>query len=240
MTDLTRVPMKATWLAAADDTTKKAGAVRALVSAYGTKYRIGYATFHTIEMGAFAASLEAQDAIPLFWMHGWDWTDQAPVGDATGEESAAEGGLVLDGSLYADLDPEVARLHRATVNGAIREWSIGYRVLASRRDPADDMHEFVTEAELLEASLVLRGANPDTKTLQVASARGVHRITTASGAVVETDDDDLVARLTLAAPAVPITGAPPAEIPTDRLASLLGRKAVREMFGDALAGNPTN
>lgn len=146
---------------------EKPGTVKALVSAYGVKYRIGYARWHTIEAGAFADSIAAQGTIPLFWQHSWQYTEQAPIGHGAASESDA--GLEIDGELYVAEDPTVARLHMAMVNKAIREWSIGYRVIAQRVDPDDDTHFFVTEGELLEASSVLRGANPATETLKVAS-----------------------------------------------------------------------
>lgn len=146
---------------------KAAGTVKALVSAYGVKYRIGWSTWHTIEAGAFAKSIAEQAAIPLFWQHAWSYTEQMPIGHGTATEEAR--GLVIEGEEYVD-DPEVARLHRAQMAGAINEWSIGYRVLAMRADPDDDTHYYVTEGELLEASSVLRGANPATETLQVAGA----------------------------------------------------------------------
>lgn len=237
-----RVPMTARFLAADDDDAARPGHVRAVVSAYGVKYRIGWALWHTIEMGAFAASIaELEGIIPLFWMHGWDWTDQMPVGDALASEDDDEAGLVVDGGLYVDLDPEVARLHRAAKNKAIREWSIGYRVIASRRDTNDEAHEFVTEAELLEASLVLRGANPETRTLEVAAApapAGMTRVTTPAGVVVETADADLIAALTHS-PAP--SGAPvPASSDPDDAADRLAMSSVLEVFGDALADdNPT-
>ena len=150
-------------VAAAD---KAKGTVKALVSAYNVKYRIGYATWHTIEAGAFADAAASEDPVPLFWMHGWSWTDQFPVG--VGYASETDDGLVIDGQMYIS-DPEVARLHAALLDGALPEWSIGYRVVETRLDPDDDRHYFVTKAELLEASSVLEGANPATQTLEVAS-----------------------------------------------------------------------
>lgn len=158
-------PMRVHIAAAGDDA--KAGHVRALVSAYDVKYRIGWATFHTIEAGAFADSIAEQDAIPFFWQHSWDWSEQAPIGH--GAASEEDEGLVVDGPFYVDMDPQVARIHASMVAGALREWSIGYQVLEYRVDTDDEQHLFVTKAELLEASVVLRGANPETQTLQVAS-----------------------------------------------------------------------
>jgi len=146
----------------------KVGSVSALVSAYDTKYRIGMATYHTIRAGAFADSIAAQPSIPIFWAHAWNYSEQPPIGHGAAFEG--EDGLEIDGELYLDADPEIGRIHQAMVAGALREWSIGYRVIAEEHDADDSMHSFVTKAELLEASIVLRGANPATETLRVASA----------------------------------------------------------------------
>src|SRR5690606_9972196 len=143
------------------------------------------------------------------------------------------------GRMYVDIDPSIARLYESMREGAIREWSIGYSVLATRADREDDMHQFVTEAELLEGSSVLRGANPATRTLEVASAPGARtRITTASGVVIETADRDLIAQLATAEqdPPVPPATAPVVTDDTDPsfdTSSLLSRSKVREMFGSA-------
>jgi HK97 family phage prohead protease len=217
------IPMRATVLAAEG---ARDGTFEALVSAYGVKYRIGWALWHTVEAGAFAASIAAQPAIPIYQMHSWAWSELPVIGH--GEPREEERGLVVAGELYI-ADSEAARVvWRAMKAGALREWSIGYSVIAMRVDPDDDMHQFVTEAELFEASNVLRGANPATETLEVAGAGaggGRTRITLAGGVVVDTDDPDLIARLT-AAPTPPA----PAPVPTDRT-GLLARARVRELFG---------
>ncbi|MCP3978158.1 MAG: hypothetical protein GY716_02345 [bacterium] len=167
MNDICRATLTASTLTAADSDDEKTGKVRALVSAYGTRYQIGFARYHTIEADAFAESIKAQASIPLFWQHAWDWSEQPPIGHADASETAD--GLEIDGEMYLD-QSGVPAIHRALVAGALREWSIGYRILVERADPDDDLHRFIEEAELLEASVVLRGANPQTKTLEVASS----------------------------------------------------------------------
>ncbi len=169
MNDICRATLTASTLTAADSDDEKTGKVRAIVSAYGVRYQIGYARYHTIEADAFAKSIKAQASIPLFWQHAWDWSEQPPIGHADASETAD--GLEIDGDMYLD-QAGVPAIHRAMVAGALREWSIGYRILTARDDPDDDLHRFIEEAELLEASVVLRGANPQTKTLEVASAHG--------------------------------------------------------------------
>lgn len=152
----------------AEDGKTVGGAIAALVSAYDLKYRIGYWDHHTIEAGTFDDSLAEQEAIPLYKQHDWQ-AGGAPIGHATaGDVTKPKPGLRIDGELYTD-DADVARLHRALKAGALREWSIGYQVLEFRVDADDEDHMFVTKAQLLEVSLVLRGANPQTETLEVAS-----------------------------------------------------------------------
>jgi len=226
--------MKATFTAADES---KPGHFRALVSAYDVKYRIGWSLHHTIEMGAFADSIAEQAAIPIYHQHSWSWSELPPIGHGVPVESAEDGGLVVEGEYYLD-DSEMARVcWRASLAGALREWSIGYGVMEVRRDPQDDQHEFVTKAELLEASSVLRGANPETNTLEVASRPGLHRITTASGVLIETADAELVARLTETDPAPAVDAhASTAPIPDTDRSGLLAHSRVREMFGDALVG----
>ena len=151
---------------AAEDDENGRGTVRALVAAYDVKYRIGYATHHTIEHGAFADQIG--QATPLFWEHNWNWAERPPIGHAEAEES--DDGLIIDGVMYTDIAGDAAQVHAGLKAGALKEWSIGYRVLETRVDADDDFHFFIIKAELLEASSVLRGANPETDTLEVAKA----------------------------------------------------------------------
>lgn len=145
------------------------GMVEALVSAYDVRYRMGFATYHTIKPGAFADSIAAQDAIPMFWMHNWDWTEQPPIGHGVASEvTTPKPGLKIAGELYLD-QPGVTPIFRALKAKALREWSIGYQILEYTEDPDDDLSQIITRAQLLEASSVLKGANPDTETLKVAS-----------------------------------------------------------------------
>jgi len=164
MTELStaRLAAPAVFTAAEGDT---AGKFTALVSAYDTKYRIGWSTWHTIEAGSFAAAEGA--TVPIYAEHGWQSDAAAPIGHGTATETDA--GLQIEGELYVAASGDAASVYLALKAGALNEWSIGYRVLATRTDPEDETHMFVTEAELLEASSVLRGANPDTNTLMVAS-----------------------------------------------------------------------
>lgn len=208
-----------------------AGAFRALVSQYDLKYRIGFFLHHTIEMGAFAADLEANAVKPTFWMHGWSYFDgtySAPIGTATHEENEDEGGLVADGQLYV-VHGEVARVHQSMLDGAINEWSIGYRPLTVRVDADDPDHEYVIEAELIESSVVVRGANPGTGTLDVAGLRG-RRATTED----LDDQSSLSAAEVEQLRALLADDTPPPEPPATNDLSTLpwsAQKRIREIYG---------
>ena len=173
----------------AEETTaegREVGTIKALVSAYNTEYKIGWRLWHTIKAGAFA-EYEGKP-IPLFWQHSWDWSEQVPIGTGTASETGA--GLVVTGSIW--LDTEAGRsVWRANNAGALSEWSIGYGVkTATKVETQDDEdHYDVTKGELLEASSVLRGANPGTGTLDTASENEN------DSASPETFDPELVERL---------------------------------------------
>lgn len=210
-----------TTVLAADDSADESSAIAALVSAYNVKYRIGYWAHHTIEAGAFDDSLAEQEAIPLYRQHDWQ-AGGAPIGHATAKDvTEPKAGLRIDGELYTD-DAEVSRLHRAAKAGALREWSIGYQVLETRADLDDEDHIYVIKAALLEASLVLRGANPETETLEVA-ARIIGRPPTAEEAA-----------LLAAGKPLPMTSppaaAPPAEDPTPTAERRLASRWNRELY----------
>ena len=223
MTDRFAIAAPSTFVARKSEA--KAGSVTALVSAYETKYRIGYSTYHTIRANAFADSIAAQPSIPIFWAPAWNYSEQPPIGH--GSASEGDAGLEIDGELYIDADPEIGRIHSAMMVGALREWSIGYQVLAEEKDPDDDMHSYVTKAELLEASIVLRGANPATETLRVASAIMGRDLTSEELARLE-----LGAPLA-AAPSAPAVEdpAPPAPDPNAVAASWAGLHALRKLNG---------
>ena len=148
----------------------KRGKVKALVSAYNVDYRMGWSTMHRILPGAFAKSLARGSNVPMFWQHNWSWSEQPPIGVAVASE--ALNGLMIEGEFF--LDTESGRsVFNAIKAKALREWSIGYRItdwVIEGSDDDDAMEVIqIREAELLEASSVLRGANPETDTLEAAS-----------------------------------------------------------------------
>lgn len=195
------------------------GVIEAYPSVFDVEYRMGFLTRHVIRRGAFEGTLAEQSSVPLFWQHAWSWSEQVPIGHTT-EAAEDERGLRVVGQLYLD-DPTVARIWQAMNAGALREWSIGYRIILGRTpDDNEDLVE-VLEAELLEASVVLRGANPETETIRVAGAHD---------RCVQAALTELRRELgrSAAPPAVP-TPAPSAPDPA-RVASLLARPGTRALL----------
>lgn len=148
------------------------GRIKALVSAYDVKYRMGFATWHTLKAGAFDEALAEQENFPLFFQHNWDMGERPPIGHAAAEEGEYNGktGLVFDASFYLDT-PDGRAVYNANKAKALREWSVGYMPVSFDKDPADANHYVVTKSELWEASSVLRGANPETETMAAALHR---------------------------------------------------------------------
>lgn len=149
---------------AADNET---GTFTALVSAFGVVDSYD----EEIMPGAFQKALDAfgDDPIPILWNHQWGALG-AHLGGAKGYET--DEGLVIEGWVDMD-DPEAAKALRLLKSRRIREFSIGGfepagGVRLVEKDGRDvwEIHEF----ELVEVSLVLRGANPDTRLIDVKSA----------------------------------------------------------------------
>lgn len=163
------------------------GTFKALVSAYGVKCRVGYQLWHTMTQGMFAQSIAVQPSIPIFWQHGWDFSEAAPIGHTTGAAETADG-LELTGIIYLE-SPDGAACHRALRAGALREWSVGYKPETMRADPDDGHHYYIETAELLEASIVLRGANPETRTIDTQSLKDRRDSLTAAGNPVTVTED---------------------------------------------------
>lgn len=175
-------PVPVSLAAEDDDGEELTGEVVAWPSIFDVPYRMGAYTFHEFQPGAFDDSVADQDGrVPIYVQHGWDWTEQAPLGHSTAITEATRPtddltGMRLEGRLYIDTDPGLS-VARALNARALREWSIGYRIIeyvARDEDDEDRLVLQITEAELLEASVVLRGANPLTSTEHAAGHR-VHR-----------------------------------------------------------------
>lgn len=151
-------------LKATDDET---GTFRALVSVFGVVDSYD----EEIMPGAFTKSLEqfGDDPIPILWNHQWGAMD-AHLASAKGIET--DEGLEIEARFDME-DPASVKAYRLLKSKRIKEFSIGGfepsgGVRLVEKDGRDvwEIHEF----ELVEVSLVLRGANPETRLIDVKSA----------------------------------------------------------------------
>lgn len=166
-----------------------AGTVTALVSAFGVVDSYD----EEIMPGAFEKSLEqfGDDPIPILWNHEWGVMD-AHLAEAKGEET--DEGLVVTMQFDMD-DPTSVKAFRLLKSRRIKEFSIG------GFEPADGIRRVekdgeivwqIYEFELVEISLVLRGANPETRLIDVKSAAELIEATTddeTTGDTPSSDDD---------------------------------------------------
>ena len=152
-----------------------AGTVTALVSAFGVVDSYD----EEIMPGAFEKTLEkfGDDPIPILWNHEWGVMD-AHLAEAKGEET--DEGLVVEMQFDMD-DPTSVKAFRLLKSRRIKEFSIG------GFEPSDGIRRVekdgrtvwqVYEFELVEISLVLRGANPETRLIDVKSAAELVAATT--------------------------------------------------------------
>lgn len=150
----------------------KVGHVKAVVSTFDHPYQMEYQGNHKMLAGAFDKSIADSGVAPTFFQHNWSFSEQAPIGVTHWSVSSA--GLVADVEFFLDTDSGRA-VYYANKAKALREWSIGYIIKASKKEEAENgwYTRAISEAQLLENSSVLKGANDQTRTLQVASAAGV-------------------------------------------------------------------
>lgn len=144
------------------------GVVEAVTSVFSLEYDIGWGWREVIEPGAFDESIGAQESIPIFWEHAWRDPD-AVIGH-TMEIDADASRLRIQAQLYVD-DPGVKKIWRAMDAKALREWSIGYYAEEISWTAEDPMLDHIEKGDLAECSVVVRGANPETETLDVRNRR---------------------------------------------------------------------
>ena len=159
-------------LKAADD---EAGTFRALVSVFGVVDSYD----EKIMPGAFAKSIEeaGDNPFPLVWHH--KWTD---ITSYLGHFKAFETDEGLEIEAQVDMeDPNARKVYRLIKAGVLREFSIG------GYEPSSGIHMSkendrtiweVHEFELVEVSVVIRGANPETRVIDVKSAADLIAATT--------------------------------------------------------------
>jgi len=136
------------------------GVLVGYATVYDSPYQIGDKAFESITRGAFDDSLAAQDnVIPVFWEHTWTsvkGTPQPPIGVARAKSD--EHGLRVEAKLFVDDLPEAKAVWLAAKEGGLREWSLGYVANEVRQDQELRNLEHVDRGEVLEASVVVRGA----------------------------------------------------------------------------------
>lgn len=144
------------------------GQVTGLITTYNSPYDIGWGFREQILSTTFTESLaRCNSRIAIYLQHN-HIRGAAPIGYAEVRDNGV--GLVADAQLYLKEHPDAPAVYRALKDGTLREWSIGYWTDEWETDKSDPHLESVTKGDLAEASIVLRGANPETDTFSVRSA----------------------------------------------------------------------
>lgn len=173
---------------------------------YGTQFR----------RGTFTASLERHLPV-IAWAHSWD----EPIGRATGFRETDDG-LVLTARLdVGGAVPRADQAYEQMRSGTLTDVSVGFIRRASEQE-GDVV--IITEADLDEVSVVLRGAVPGAKVLAVRSARSGEVVDLAAveeiarrkvaGEIDEATADEM-ARLLSAPPAGQDTTPDPSDLDDD-------------------------
>jgi HK97 family phage prohead protease len=124
---------------------------------------------------ALDAALSARMPV-LCWSH--DWSE--PLGRGVSFETSDDGPQVTFEFDDFDSVPMAKRAYAQTASGTIQDCSIGFsRVHGGTLEPNDDLlkrypgiREHIVEAVAEETSLVIRGAVPGAKVLQLRTAEG--------------------------------------------------------------------
>ncbi len=140
------------------------GILEGYASVYERSYAIGRTTNECITRGAFDAQCGAEEvALPLFYEHDWD----NPIGVVYARSDSK--GVRVRAELFIDANERARSVYLAAKAGALREWSIGFRAGNDDIRVVGDT-EHVDRGELIETSIVVRGANRDTEMLSVRAA----------------------------------------------------------------------
>lgn len=181
-TELRYFPVR---LRAAEGDDAPEGVLVGTAAAYNVEYPIGFGMREVISSGAFGDALKKRDGkIPIFFQH--DWTN--PIGTASATET--KDGLDVEARLFVNENERARSVFLAAKEGALREWSIGFRPIVVRTDEESPDVEFVDEGELLEASVVVKGANPETEMTEVRSYTAAELRKLADAIDAETDDEE--------------------------------------------------
>lgn len=148
----------------ADTSVGGEGKFTALVSTFGTVD----SQMEEIEPGAFTEGLKAfspGQPLPILWDHQWDdiW---AHIGTGTAEQTNE--GLVLTGQLDME-NPTAQQAYRLLSQGRVHEFSVGGFEPVDSISTDEDGIRHVGRFDLAEVSLTLKGANPDTRLIDIKS-----------------------------------------------------------------------
>lgn len=146
-----------------------AGSFTATVSTYNLPYDIGWGWQEQILPGCFADSIAAQPAIPIFYQHIWE---DGPIG-VSDEVIEADEQLDVRGHLYLGMAQRIDIIYQAMLDESLREWSIGFWAEEITWDKDSPMLDQIAQGDLAEASVCVRGANPETGTAELLG-RGQH------------------------------------------------------------------
>lgn len=140
------------------------GHFTALVSTFGTVD----SQDDQLEAGAFTEGLKAfskDRPLPVLWDHKWGdiW---AHIGLATAEQT--DDGLIIDAQLDLD-NPTAAQAYKLMSQGRVCEFSIGGFEPPDGITIDSDGVAHISRFDLTEVSLTLKGANPDTRLLDIKS-----------------------------------------------------------------------
>lgn len=170
--------------------------------------------------GAFLDSIAAYKAagkpVPVYWMHR-TWDAVSEIIGRTTDLYEDEHGLRFAAQLYVDENPDAKYVAQLIADRVLCEMSFGFRVVEGRwatRD-GEDVYELV-KLELIEISVVTKGANPLTSIDGIKSAE----VSPVMAALAEIKD-----LLVKGAPA-PAAGEAPAVVPV-----------VEDVPGDAPGGD---
>ena len=146
---------------------KGEGTGEAVVSTYDLEYEVGFGWTEKIIPGCFDASITDHPTIPIYHQHNWD---DGPIG--SGQPTEADDQLTVAFALYLGQGDLVGRVYQAMLDKALEEWSIGFWAEEITWDKGDPMCDQISLGDLAEASICVRGANPETGTLELNGRAG--------------------------------------------------------------------
>lgn len=146
---------------------KGEGTGEAVVSTYELDYEVGFGWTERILPGCFADSIAAHPTIPIFYNHEWD---AGPIGSGQATEDGNQ--LTVAFALYLGQGDLVGRVYQAMQDKALEEWSIGFWAEEITWDKDEPTCDQITQGDLAESSVCVRGANPATGTLDLNGRAG--------------------------------------------------------------------